>query len=49
MIDYEDLILQRQEEQEIFEDDPDMWDMLFGADDHWLDNMDPEDIICQYT
>ncbi len=49
MIDYEDLILQRQEEQEIFEDDPDMWDALFCSDDHWWDNIDPEEFICQYT
>lgn len=36
MIDYEDLILQRQELQEIYEDDPDY------IDNNWWDELDPE-------
>ena len=42
MIDYEDLILQRQELQEIYEDDPDVWDMMGCSDANWWDDMDPE-------
>lgn len=47
MIDYEDLILQRQEEQEIFEDDPDVYDMLLNGS-YWWNNDDEVD-ICLYT
>lgn len=33
MPDYEDLILQRQEEMEIYEDDYDSWRLMYGKDD----------------
>lgn len=38
MIDYEDLILQRQEEQEILEDDPDYFNELTDDDLFYLDD-----------
>lgn len=31
MIDYEDLILARQEEIEVWEDDPDAWEVYYGT------------------
>lgn len=47
MIDYEDLILQRQEQQEIYEDDSDSSLCPIGA--CWWDDIPEEDFICQYT
>lgn len=44
MPDYEDLILQRQEEIEIYEDDPDSWEVLYGHNKR-TDQRDPE--ACQ--
>ncbi len=48
MIDYEDLILQRQELQEIYEDEPDSSLCPIGR--CWWDDIPEEDfIICQST
>ena len=48
MPDYEDLILQRQELQEIYEDDPDS--SLCPTGRCWWDDIPEEDfIICQST
>lgn len=41
MPDYEDMILQRQELQEIYEDDPEYIDNVL-SDDKWWDELDPE-------
>ena len=41
MIDYEDLILHRQELQEIYEDDPEYIDSQLTSDS-WWDELDPE-------
>lgn len=40
MPDYEDLILQRQEMQEIFEDDPDIYESLLSGDYFETDDLD---------
>lgn len=39
MIDYEDMILARQELDEIYEDDPESYAALTG---NWWDELDPE-------
>lgn len=43
MVDYEDLILQRQELIEIWEDDPDSPFLHGSGDDHWWDEIPPEE------
>ena len=47
MIDYEDLILQRQELQEIYEDEPDSAECPQGR--CWWDDIPEDEFICQYT
>lgn len=46
-MDYEDLILRRQELLEIYEDEPDSSQCPIGR--CWWDDILEEDFICQYT
>lgn len=45
MPDYEDMILQRQELREIYEDDPDIMSYMAC----WWDDIPEEEFICQST
>lgn len=47
MPDYEDMILERQELIEIYEDEPDIYESLL--DGSWWDDVDPEVFVCLYT
>lgn len=42
MPDYEDLILERQEEIELWEDDPSTWEVYYGRDNKTTGEGDPE-------
>ena len=46
-MDYEELILERQDFIEIYEDEPDIYESLL--DGSWWDDMDPEVFVCLYT
>ena len=46
-IDYEDLILARQDLQEIWEDEPDSAECPIGH--CWWDDIPEDEFICQYT
>ena len=47
MVDYEDMILERQDLMEIWEDEPDIYESLL--DGSWWDDVDPEVFVCLYT
>ncbi len=47
MPDYEDMILERQELIEIWEDEPDIYESLL--DGSWWDDLGPEVFVCLYT
>lgn len=46
-MDYEELILIRQDLAEIYEDEPDIYESLL--DGSWWDDLDPEVFVCLYT